>query len=103
MMENKVALTFSDNIVCLAGFEYGKEEFLKQAKDKLNPDKEFYVEFPPQIVSVASSFVNGFFEEFVEKVGLSAVEKRIHILGSEEGMEKDIRDKLIFGYSEGPY
>lgn len=102
MKENKITLYFDNNITCLADFEYGKQIFEQQASD-LDFSKDMYIELPDQIESVASSFVNGFFEKVVEEIGLDSAEERIHIISSDEDMEDDIKEKLIFGYAEAVF
>ena len=68
-MTNRIELKFEKANTRLAGNDYGREIYIAQVKDKVNYDDIIYIVFPDQIVNIASSFVQGFFEEIVKKVG----------------------------------
>ncbi len=94
-MENKVVLKFKEDIIALAGFEYGEQTFECQIKGKIDYDKDFYIEFPDNIRIVASSFVQGLFFNIVKEIGFTATEERVRIISQSERLSKRIKEKLI--------
>lgn len=93
-MENKVILKFDDNIVLLAGYEYGEQIYNSQVAGKINFEEDFYIEFPKTINGVASSFVQGFFAQAKKAVGLDNIVSRSHITSKDESLSKKIISKL---------
>ena len=94
-MKNHIILEFDDSITRLAGYPYGKSIYEKQVKDRINFDNVSYITFPPQIVAVASSFVQGFFEEIVENVGIPGVGELVIVQTGSEQLTKSIIDNLL--------
>lgn len=94
-MENKVILKFKDDIIALAGFEYGEQIFANQIKGNIEYNKAFYIQFPDNIKIVASSFVQGLFSNIVKEIGLKLTLERAHIISSNARLVKKIKDKLI--------
>lgn len=94
-MENKVKLTFEDNIIGLAGYEYGKQIYDLQVKDKIDINQKFYIEIPSSIQFAASSFVQGFFSQIIDQIGLSLTEKRATIISENENIKNKFISKLI--------
>lgn len=100
--ENTISLEFKPNITVLAGFRFGRDTFLSQSPKKLDLTEDFYIHFPNQIACIASSFVNGFFEKIVPKIGLSEAINRVHITGGKDckKLEKDIKIFLLKGFDD---
>lgn len=94
-MENKVKLMFDDNIIGLAGYEYGKQIYELQVKDKININQNFYIEIPSNIQFAASSFVQGFFSQIIDKIGLSLTEERANVISDNENIKNRFISKLI--------
>ena len=94
-MENKVILVLSKNIIGLAGYEYGKQIYESQVRGNIDINKDFYIEIPSNIKFVASSFVQGFFSQIIEEIGLSLTEKRAKILSKNANIEEKFLKKLI--------
>lgn len=94
-MDNKVILHLKNDTISLAGYEYGKQIYEAQVKDKIDINKEFYIEIPSNIQFVASSFVQGFFSEIIEKIGLYSTEQNAKILSKNSKLEKNFLSKLI--------
>jgi hypothetical protein len=94
-MENKVILKFKEDIIALAGFEYGEQTFEQQIKGKIDYDKDFYIEFPDNIRIVASSFVQGLFFNIVKEIGFASTDERVRIISKNERLCKKIKEKLI--------
>lgn len=95
-MENKVTLTFKKDIVGLAGYKYGRQIYEDQVSGKIDINKDFYIEIPKNIEFIASSFVQGFFSDILEKIGLSSTEKHTNILSENDDVKNDILSKLIW-------
>ena len=91
---NKIALSFSKSLSNLAGYEFGLSTFKEQVKGNIDLRKEFFIEFPPEIKGVASSFVQGFFEEIVEEIGLLATEQRAKIISLNSNIQENLLRKL---------
>lgn len=91
---NNIKLSFEKSLSNLAGYEFGVSVYEKQAKGKLDLSKNFTIEFPPEINGVASSFVQGFFEEIVKQIGLSATEERTKIVSVNPKIEHGLLKKL---------
>ncbi len=95
MMNNKVTLVFDDDIIGLAGYEYGDQIYQKQVMEKIDTSKDFYIEIPSKIQFVASSFVQGFFSKLMEEIGLSLIESRAKILSENENIKNNFLKKLM--------
>ncbi len=93
-MQNKITLNFDPNIVLLAGFEYGKQTFEKQAEGYLDINESFCIEFPNTVEAVASSFVQGFFGKMKQTIGLKNIKNRITIICKNESLSESIIEKL---------
>lgn len=91
---NKVKLSFDKDMSNLAGFEFGKSVYYNQVKGKIDVTKKFSFEFPPEITGVASSFVQGFFDDIVNEIGLLATEERAIIISDNKRIEETLLKKL---------
>lgn len=90
-MENKIELSFDKKLSGLAGYQYGMSEYKKQVEGKIDFDEDIILTFPDNIVRIASSFIQGFFEEMVGKIGISGIEERVKI----ESIRNDMKDIII--------
>lgn len=90
-MENTIALQFDKSVTRLAGNEFGKSIFAAQVKDKIDYSQKTQIVFPEQIISIASSFVQGFFEEIVKNVGILGVGKDVVVIAP----SIDVQNKII--------
>lgn len=90
-MENKIELSFDKKLSGLAGYQYGMSEYKKQVEGKIDFDEDIILIFPDNIVRIASSFIQGFFEEMVGKIGISGIEERVKI----ESTRNDMKDIII--------
>lgn len=91
---NKIELAFDKALTNLAGYEFGMKIYNEQVKGKIDLNKNFVFVFPKQIRVVASSFVQGFFSEIVEQIGLMATEERTIIESENERFAKSLLEKL---------
>ena len=93
MMENKVILVFDKSIQRLAGYEFGQSVYQNQVAGKLDYSQIAYIEFPPEIIKAASSFIQGFFEEIVRAVGVKGLGTQVRLICS-DGLRASIQEKL---------
>ena len=89
-----IALKFDKTLSGLAGYEYGKDIYKEQVKDKINFKQKTCIEFPDNIQRIASSFVQGFFEEIIANAGISSVGNAIEIKCVNEELRQSIIDNL---------
>lgn len=94
MAENKVILTFKNDISSLAGYDYGVDIYDEQVRGKLSIKNDFEIVFPEHIQGIASSFVQGFFSEIVGEIGLLQTEKRAKIQASSQELADSVIAKL---------
>ena len=76
---NEIYLRFDKMIVGLAGYDYGKTVYEEQVSNKIDFSKKIIIVFPDQIQRIASSFIQGFFDEIVKRIGIAGIEKQIEI------------------------
>lgn len=76
-MEQKITLEFSKDIIKLAGNEFGNETYKEQAMGKANFELPVTIVFHERIVKVATSFIQGFFEDIVKQIGITGVARNI--------------------------
>lgn len=93
-MSNRIELVFDNTLTNLAGYEYGKKVYEQQVQGKIDLNEEFQLVFPKQIKGVASSFVQGFFEQIVTTIGLLKTEKNATIISEKDGFSEMIMSKL---------
>lgn len=85
MEKNYICLKFDPVVTRLAGFDYGKEIYQTQVKSQIDFTGQATIEFPTQIIKIASSFVQGFFEDIIDQVGLTQIGNQVRIIaGSPE-------------------
>ncbi len=95
VMENRIELIFEKADTRLAGNPYGKSEYEKQVKSKIDFNRKNVIVFPKQIERVASSFVQGFFAEIIEKVGYAGFDELIKIEAADNELAENIRNDLF--------
>lgn len=94
----KVNLTYTDNkgqtLTAMAGYDFGKL-LSESLMDNPKPDTFIEINVDPKIQLLSSSFVQGFFAEYLNKYGWDDFNKYIIIKCDTEQMEKIIRDRLF--------
>ena len=91
---NRVKLVFDNSLTNLAGAEFGKKTYENQVKGRLNLNEKFEIEFPEQIRIVASSFVNSFFVDILNEIGLKDLKERLIIISRNDKLQESIIKKL---------
>jgi hypothetical protein len=90
-MQTKIVLQFDKALTRLAGNEFGKSVFDTQVKDKIDYTQQTEIVFPDQIVAIASSFVQGFFDEIIKNVGILGIGRRVLVVAP----SIDVQEKII--------
>jgi len=94
-MNNEIKLKFDKTVTRLAGNPYGRLVYEEQVKGKVDYNKVVYITFPDEIIYIASSFVQGFFDEIIKKVGVLGVGKQVIITANGIDINKTIIKNLI--------
>ncbi len=93
---NYIKLKFDKTITRLAGFPYGEAVFNEQIKGYVDFSKPITIEFPEQIVKIASSFVQGFFKGIIYEVGIEEIGKSVEIVTSNLELKQTIISNLLW-------
>lgn len=94
MESNKFELKIDKALTKLSGFELGKELFDEQLKDIINYENNITIIIPDRVDLIASSFIQGFFEDVVNKIGISGIEEKVRIISSIPDAKNMIIDNL---------
>lgn len=92
---NEIYLRFDKMIVGLAGYDYGKTVYEEQVSNKIDFSKKIIIVFPDQIQRIASSFIQGFFDEIVKRIGIAGIEKQIEIKSKKKDMKQIILNNIL--------
>ena len=90
----EIKLTFDKLLTSLAGNKFGVAEFEKQIRD-VNYETSYKIIFPERIKYIATSFIQGFFQKFVETIGISGIEEKVEIDSSIENLKQLIINCLV--------
>lgn len=91
---NIIQLKFGKAVTRLAGNDYGRQIYQEQVKDMIDFSSVTQIVFPEQIISIASSFVQGFFDEIIANIGILGIGKQIIIVAPSLDVEKKIIKNL---------
>ena len=89
-----IQLQFGKTVTRLAGNDYGRQIYEEQVKDIIDFSTVTQIVFPSQIISIASSFVQGFFDEIVANIGILGVGKQVLIVAPSINVEEKIIKNL---------
>ncbi len=93
-MEQTIKLIFKGDLTKLAGNAFGKNTYETQVKDVIDFNKSIVFEFPMQIDRIASSFVQGFFDEIINEIGVDGVEQQITYISSIPDLKDFVLENL---------
>ena len=93
-MEQTIKLVFKNDLTKLAGNAFGKNTYETQVKDIIDFNASIIFEIPSQIDRIASSFVQGFFDEIVKEIGVEGIEKQIEYISSITDLKYFVLDNL---------
>lgn len=89
-----INLEFDKMLTSLAGNQFGKSEFQKQIKN-VQYEGLYTIHFPDRIRNIATSFIQGFFQEFVECLGISGIIEKVEITSTIPNLKQFIIDCLV--------
>lgn len=87
-----ILLKFNKTLTKLAGNTYGQDIYEKQIKKQYSYGEKFKIIFPDEIDNIASSFIQGFFGELVNKIGIQGIKDDIEI---ESKTIKELKEYII--------
>lgn len=87
-----LCLDTPSGISILAGYEYGRQLWESQGT-ALNIDDYFTIHLSNEIVSMSSSFIDGFFEKPIETIGVENLINRLHVIGNDY-LDHHVKDIL---------
>lgn len=94
-MNNQYELIFDKTITKLAGYDLGEQIFNEQLNGSIDYSQEITLVFPERIDSIASSFIQGFFKEIMNEIGISGIENKIIIISSIDNLKDFIIQNLL--------
>lgn len=95
MKSKEITLDFEKSLTKLSGFDLGKELYDSQIKEKIDyTEDKIIIQIPQQVDLVGSSFIQGFFEDMVNKIGISGIEEKVMIKSSISNLKQVIIDNL---------
>ena len=90
----EINLKFDKMLTSLAGNKFGVSEFDKQVK-QVDYNSSYKIIFPNRIKYIATSFIQGFFQEFIKTIGISGIEDKVEIESTIENLKQIIIDCLV--------
>lgn len=94
-MEKKIELKFNKTMVALAGFPFGQETFKTQVEISVtNPCESVEIHFPDSIIRIASSFVQGFFDSWLNEYGIEIIRSNVTITSANERIPNQVLENL---------
>lgn len=96
MNKCRIELSFNDKSVqTLAGYDYGKATYDEQILKTIDftVDKITII-FPEYITSIASSFIEGFFDGFKRTIGINGIKEKVEIETKNENVKRKIEIEL---------
>ncbi len=90
-----IKLECDKTINVLVGFEAGKSAYESQIKGKTTFDNKITIIVPDNIKRIGSSFIQGFFGQIKETIGIQGIENLIEVKSSETDFTEMIVDNLL--------
>ena len=90
-MENRFELVFGKAETSLAGYPFGEKTFTEQVSAQIDYEKHVTIVFPENIKMVASSFIQGFFDEIIKHIGFKSIDEKVTIESASEELSNKIK------------
>ena len=87
----KIALTFQKDLTKLVGNSFGRKTYENQIKGNVDFEEKVTIEIPSRINRISSSFVQGFFDEIIQTIGVNGVKEKFTFISS----INEIKDFII--------
>ena len=94
MNDQIIELKFAKDLSKLAGNRFGRSIYEEQVKGKVNLDSKITFVFPSGIDRIASSFIQGFFDEIMMQLGLSGIKEKIFFESSIDDLKEFVLENL---------
>lgn len=94
MTKNVVFAEIPDDIYALHGHQYGKTIF-NNLCGKIDYNEPISIVIPDHVKTIGNSFIHGFFEEIVEKVGIEYVINNVYIVSKINNAKNIIIESLM--------
>lgn len=91
---NIIELQFSKAVTRLAGNAYGRKIYNEQVKGKIDFSSKTQIVFPDQIIAIASSFIQGFFDDIIANIGIMGVGDQVIVVAPSINVEEKIIKNL---------
>lgn len=91
---SRLELQFKSDIAKLIGNPFGKQVYEEQVKGKIDLNDNVRLVLPERINRVASSFVQGFFDDIVRQVGISGVKDKFEFETSIPNFKEFVLENL---------
>lgn len=94
-MNNQIIkLEFAKDLSKLAGNRFGRTIYETQVKDRINFNDKIVFVFPEAIDRVASSFVQGFFDDIMMQLGLAGIKEKVFFESSIVDLKEFVLENL---------
>lgn len=93
MKEIKIECDKTINV--LVGFQAGKSTYESQVKNKINYDEKVTIIVPDNIKRIGSSFIQGFFEEIKDNIGIKGIEDLIEVKSKDVDFKQTVIENLV--------
>lgn len=87
----KITLTFQKDLTKLVGNSFGRKTYENQIKGNIDFEEKVILEIPSRINRISSSFVQGFFDEIIQTIGIEGVKEKFTFISS----INEIKDFII--------
>lgn len=94
-MGNEISIIIDKTLTKLVGSKYGYSIYDSQVRNKINLHQKFKIIFPTQIDNISSSFIQGFFSDIVDMIGIKQLKNNMQIETSIIKLEDFIINNLI--------
>lgn len=91
---NIIELQFNKTVTRLAGNEYGRKVYDEQVRNKIDFSEKTQIVFPDQIIAIASSFIQGFFDDIIANIGIMGVGNQVVVVAPKINVEEKIIKNL---------
>ena len=90
MKENKILLTFPDDITDVCGNQLGVQVYKMQVKEKLDTQLKTIVVFPAHIEDVGCGFIRGFISEAYKDIDKDEFDQLMEFKTSDKELDSRI-------------
>lgn len=93
MSRERIEIIIKGSLNKITGYDFGHDVYIKQVKEIIDFSRKYVIIFPDHVVDVGISFVQGFTEEIIKKIGRKGFYDRFTI----EASDNEIVEKFLKG------